>query len=108
MRNGNWLGTVASLVFPFACIVTVGCSSGSLGNGDGDGGIKDAPYSQPEAVVISMPEVGGGEAGNCSKKITPCFTATGQYCGNIGDNCNGTLACGPCPAGQSCVGHVCV
>jgi hypothetical protein len=40
---------------------------------------------------------------SCSNQITSCSIAGGgQYCGNIGDNCGGTLACGDCPGGQSC------
>ena len=38
-----------------------------------------------------------------------CTTATGRYCGSIGDNCGGTLDCGTCPAGQVCSSdNVCV
>ena len=33
-----------------------------------------------------------------------CTTATGRYCGTIGDGCGGTLPCGDCPAGSTCGG----
>src|SRR5207302_356168 len=31
-----------------------------------------------------------------------CTTASGRYCGAIGDGCGQSLDCGTCPAGQSC------
>jgi hypothetical protein len=37
-----------------------------------------------------------------------CVSAGGQYCGNIGNGCGGTLACGTCPAGWQCVEGLCV
>ena len=33
-----------------------------------------------------------------------CTTATGRYCGTIGDGCGGTLPCGDCPTGSTCGG----
>jgi hypothetical protein len=31
-----------------------------------------------------------------------CTTATGKYCGTIGDGCGRSLPCGDCPTGQAC------
>ena len=39
---------------------------------------------------------------------TACTTAGGgQYCGDIGDGCGGTLHCGDCPGSGTCTNSVC-
>jgi hypothetical protein len=42
--------------------------------------------------------------GSCTR--TTC-AAQGKTCGSIADGCGGTLTCGTCPGGQSCVSNVC-
>lgn len=39
---------------------------------------------------------------------TACTTAGGgQYCGDIGDGCGGTLHCGDCPSSGTCTNNIC-
>ena len=48
----------------------------------------------------------GSDSGACTR--VTCSPPGGQYCGVIGDGCNGTIDCGACSAGQSCEAGVCV
>jgi hypothetical protein len=38
---------------------------------------------------------------------TSCTVAGGQYCGDIGDGCGGTLHCGDCPGSGNCTNNIC-
>jgi hypothetical protein len=87
---------------------TVGCSAGSVGEPLADGAWSP---SGPETTIINLGDDGSPpatqEAGTCDATRS-CVGAGGRYCGVISDGCYGTLACGDCPAGQTCIDHVCV
>ena len=86
-----------------------GCRDSGTLEGSGDAGRSDVPLSGRDTGVVI--NIDGGPPitpidGNCSA-LTSCKVAGGQYCGIIGDRCGGSLNCGTCPAGQTCVGGVC-
>jgi hypothetical protein len=77
----------------------------------------DAATSMPDPVVpgsdartaprdTRTPDPGTPDGGACTR-IT-CNPKGGQYCGKIGDNCNGTIECGDCPSNQTCERGLCV
>ncbi len=81
-----------------------GCSSaGSVG------GSGDAQNSSLDATVITLgAQEAGGQTDGCAPLTQlACASQGGRYCGTIGDNCNGTLECGGCLNGQSCVNDIC-
>ena len=43
----------------------------------------------------------------CTKQVS-CMPPGGQYCGIIGDGCQGTMDCGTCPGDQICDKGLCV
>ncbi len=81
----------------------LGGAGGGGGNGGGghntgvDGG---GPPGRPDGPV-ALPD-----SGSCVK--VACTQPTGQYCGMIGDGCNGAQDCGTCPGAQVCEKGVCV
>ena len=104
------LSAIGLLLALLTAIPACGGTDKLVGTTDGGG---DNP-SGPDAPWILLPDMGSGTSesgagidGTCSA-LTSCKVAGGQYCGNIGDRCGGILACGDCPAGQSCVSHVCL
>ena len=40
----------------------------------------------------------------CTPTVTTCNPPGGQYCGDIGDGCEGTIHCGDCTAPETCGG----
>jgi hypothetical protein len=107
--GGGGVSGVCGSPPPAGC-VPQGCSNGSvqycgtIGNGCG-GSVACA------ACAAGTSCGGGGVAGVCgSPPPAGCTPATcnpaggGQYCGNIGNGCGGTLACGACAAGFTCAG----
>ncbi|MET0595984.1 MAG: hypothetical protein ABW133_25005 [Polyangiaceae bacterium] len=42
------------------------------------------------------------DSGACEPIV--CSTPAGQYCGQVGDGCGGTIDCGACPEGTTCGG----
>jgi hypothetical protein len=108
IRLHHPLAFFASPILSIAMLALAsGCSSsGTVGTepaGDsgrpGDKG-EVASWSMPDTNVV-IPLDGGGAC------ISSCTVAGGQYCGVIGNNCSGTLDCGACPAGVSCLGGIC-
>jgi hypothetical protein len=112
---------VASTSIVASIVMAVGCArSGAL---DGtqvgiDGGAQVAPGSSdsttgsgtvdsstpPMLLTTSAPEAGADSRG-C---VTSCSPNGGRYCGSIGNRCQGTLACGACPANWICQSGLCV
>jgi hypothetical protein len=77
---------------------------------DAGPGASDAAARGLAPVVVPLPPaLPAADAAACLR--VTCTPAGGQYCGDIGDGCSGTLSCGDCPAGSSCGGggvpHLC-
>jgi hypothetical protein len=70
----------------------------------------DGAASGPAPVVDPLPPAGPPADAAVCLRVT-CTPVGGQYCGDIGDGCRGTLGCGECPAGSTCGGggvpHLC-
>jgi phosphatidylinositol-3-phosphatase len=47
------------------------------------------------------------DSGTVDACVPTTCSAAGKNCGSIADGCGGTLSCGTCPAGESCVSNVC-
>jgi hypothetical protein len=82
-------------------------SSGGGGVQDGGGG---APGTSSDGAAAPVFNLDAARSADGCMPI-PCASASGTYCGVIGDGCHGTLACGDCPNGGVCGGggidHVC-
>ncbi|HEX6276877.1 MAG TPA: carboxypeptidase-like regulatory domain-containing protein, partial [Polyangiaceae bacterium] len=72
-----------------------GGSSGTIGLGGTAGVITQGGSSGTD---------GTGGAGEC----VTCTPPGGMYCGQIGDNCGGSMDCGLCMGDWTCEQHVCV
>ena len=108
MANGkSFLLLTYSTVLSLVAAIP-GCGVGSVGDPRSDGSWVP---SGPETTIIVLGDGGGPptsyDTGTCDA-ATSCVWPGGQYCGIIGDGCNGTLACGACPVGQTCIDHVCL
>jgi hypothetical protein len=98
-----WVGCIA-----LSASATSGCQerhpyisvdAGVLGDGDlPPGDAPSADFGLPPSFPDARPQV---DAPPCTNRAT-CTTATGSYCGTIGDNCGGILDCGSCPTGLFC------
>jgi hypothetical protein len=65
---------------------------------------SDGPAPLPDTSIVG-PNRSDGPEGNKDGCVTvTCQTASGRYCGKIGDGCGGSLECGGCPTGQVCGG----
>ncbi len=100
--------TIAMLVLGTGCQ-----GAGSVGvpstADSGPSVTPDAQWVLPDTPIGTFPDGGGSGAfdGGVCQPLTSCKVAGGQYCGVIGDRCTGSLNCGDCPTGFSCVGGLC-
>ncbi|HEX5100633.1 MAG TPA: carboxypeptidase-like regulatory domain-containing protein, partial [Polyangiaceae bacterium] len=90
---------------------SVGNSGGGGNGGSGKGGSSETGGTTVVVTGGSAGTIGvagtSGTAGGCGTVI--CNPEGGDYCGQIGDNCGGSLDCGVCEnAGWMCEEHVCV
>jgi len=108
-------GGVANVCAPGAGCVAGTCTAtnggqycGSIGDGCGRP-LSCGGCAAGQVCGAVNPNVCGPDPATCTK-ITSCTSATGQYCGTIGDGCGGSLACpSTCPAGQTCgANRICV
>ncbi|HMJ52841.1 MAG TPA: hypothetical protein VK540_12220 [Polyangiaceae bacterium] len=76
---------------------------GVVGNGCG-GGIDCGGCPNGLVCGATHDRVCGAplDGGTCTPIV--CDPLGGNYCGTIGDNCGGSLSCGPCPGGWTCGG----
>jgi hypothetical protein len=87
---------------PVTCTQPGGQYCGKIGNGcQGSIDCPACPAGE-ECGGAGIANVCGKPAGSCT--ALTCATSSGRYCGNIGDGCGKPLACGDCPAGQTCGG----
>src|SRR5262245_39232059 len=121
-RFSAWLfaGIFASVVLG----AVVGCSAGSAtpgkAVGDGNGGSSSGTGgSSTGGTGGTIPTNGGGTGGTVPTAGTAgmagmgcgsvsCTPVGGTYCGQIGDECGGSLDCGTCTGGWTCEEHICV
>src|ERR1700744_4465060 len=103
----------AALVASASCSSTSPPTSGvRTGSGGGPGsagatGSSGQTGSAGSGIAINVPDP-GSDAASCSASVS-CTPLGGQYCGSIGDGCNGTLDCGMnCKTDWSCENSVCV
>ncbi|HYO93795.1 MAG TPA: carboxypeptidase-like regulatory domain-containing protein [Polyangiaceae bacterium] len=114
---------VAAVLLLIASSAATGCSSGSPAMRGANGGNGGAGNTSASAGSLSLggtrepgivPTSGGGAGvpvdpgGGTTCERASCQPAGGQYCGEIGDNCGGTLVCPSCPPSWSCDQNVCV
>jgi hypothetical protein len=92
----------ASMCTPLTCVQTGGRYCGKIGDGCGRAlECGDCPTGQACGGDGTTGVCGSG-SGSCTPLT--CNPIGGRYCGNIGDGCGRALACGDCPAGQTCGG----
>ncbi|HVR18675.1 MAG TPA: hypothetical protein VMS65_03230, partial [Polyangiaceae bacterium] len=117
----------AAMLVGFAAAAAVGCSAGNQppgeAVGDGSGGSSgsggkggsagtiggSAGTVGGSAGTIVVPDGGpndGGGGGPCVPAT--CTPVGGTYCGQIGDECGGSIECGLCMGDWTCEQHVCV
>jgi hypothetical protein len=108
MSRRSKLGRVALGLWGLAALVGMdGCARvNATAPTSSDAGSRGGDARSPvDAHGVSPPPIDSG-AGGCAK--VSCNPMGGQYCGVIGDGCNGSMDCGACPAGQTCEGGRCV
>ncbi|HWZ89681.1 MAG TPA: carboxypeptidase-like regulatory domain-containing protein, partial [Polyangiaceae bacterium] len=112
----KWFSSAA--LYVAAAVAIASCSSGPISNGStrhaggasgsagtGSTGQSGTGGSGPSIVV---PDAGDDSGSTCSTLVS-CTPLGGQYCGAIGDGCNGTIDCGmSCKADWSCMDNLCV
>ena len=117
----------AAMLVGLAAALAVGCSAGNQppgeAVGDGSGGTaaraaraearerseEPRESSGGTAGTIVVPDGGptdGGGGGPCVPAT--CMPVGGTYCGQIGDDCGGSIDCGVCTGDWTCEQHVCV
>jgi hypothetical protein len=77
--------------------------------GDGCGGTVDCgdTCSAFQAGWVCDTSTGLCTGGPSCVRIACTTAGGGQYCGDIGDGCGGTLHCGDCPGSGTCTNNVC-
>lgn len=60
-----------------------------------------------ECLPVPTNPPGGGGGGGGGGKCTPKGCNVGSDCGSMADNCGGSVNCGVCPLGKSCIANVC-
>ena len=97
------------LVLGFALFSFSACQgAGSVGGGGSDAPVDLPSVAQSDAGFYFSLEAGSTVADGCVRTSLAACTASGaQYCGQIGDNCGGTIDCGTCAVGQVCANHMC-
>ena len=77
--------------------------------GDGCGGTVDCKdtCSTFNAGWVCDPSMGLCTGGPTCVRLSCTAAGGGQYCGDIGDGCGGTLHCGNCPGSGTCSNNVC-
>jgi len=94
-----------------AASAIAGCSSGRSSNTRprGAGGANSAVImGQSDSganINVFAPQADSGAS--CASSVS-CASPGGQYCGSIGDGCNGTIDCGTCKADFLCTDNLCV
>src|SRR5678816_3057889 len=94
-----------AIVFLASLWAALGCSGGAHADRhvEGqDGGVAGAPADSGPQVL----DEGGITSDGCAQ--TSCKPTGGQYCGVIGDGCQGTEDCGKCPGDWTCDKGLCV
>jgi hypothetical protein len=113
----------ASFLVGASLWTVAGCSAGSAPQGenlgDGNGGSGNGGSSTGGSSAGTIPTTGGtggtinidggpdGTAGSGCGSVT-CNPVGGTYCGQIGDECGGSLDCGNCMGDWTCEEHICV
>ena len=115
-RRPSVIASVAAVAAAAALFAFSGCAgikSTPLSNGAGGGGGAAVNGGGGHNTNSGGGQNGAGggpaslpDAGACVK--VACTQPTGQYCGKIGDGCNGSQDCGTCPGDQICEKGVCV
>ena len=77
--------------------------------GDGCGGTVDCgdTCSAFKAGWVCDTSKGLCVGGPSCARVACTVAGGGQYCGDIGDGCGGTLQCGDCPGSGTCASNVC-
>ena len=77
--------------------------------GDGCGGTVDCGDTCDAFKAGWVCDTTQGLCGGGPSCVRATCTAAGggQYCGDIGDGCGGTLHCGNCPGSGTCSGNIC-
>ncbi len=60
-----------------------------------------------DGVAVVLPDTRSSDDASSCAPSTTCSKKEWQYCGDIGNGCDGVLHCGGCPAGLSCANNVC-
>src|SRR5450432_2270691 len=112
---GKWF--FSAVLYLAAVTAVASCSSGPVSNGSarsagGASGSAGAGSSGQTGTAGTGPGIivpdGGDDGSTCSTTVS-CMPLGGQYCGAIGDGCNGTIDCGMnCKADWSCTNSVCI
>jgi hypothetical protein len=104
MRN-RWVGFVAVGALLSA---TMGCGSGSSGEGFGDGGVPmdSGPGGHVGDGGTGMPDTGPGtQPDGQTPGCTPlACEEVDKDCGQVADGCGGWMNCGTCGEGEFCGG----
>jgi hypothetical protein len=95
------VGLALSLSLSPSC---AGVRPAQPGGGGGGGGSN---VNHNDAGSQSRPDGPVSVDSGCATHIS-CVQASGQYCGKIGDGCNGIQNCGTCPGDNICEGSICV